>query len=66
VLGGRVNVVGLAVEGEGRVYRFDVEAYVNFSSCNFAKLTAWDNEIGWKACTSLRISGLRPEIKQLR
>ena len=29
MLGGRVNVLRLAVEGEGRVYRFDMEADID-------------------------------------
>jgi len=58
------NVGILAMEEERQTKRFVVEASTNFSSCNFAKLTAWDNDIVRKACTSLRISDLKLEIKQ--
>lgn len=39
---------------------------IRFSSCNLAKLLAWVGVRGWKASTSRRIFGLRPEMEQLK
>jgi len=46
--------------------RIEVAISANLSSCNLARLIACDNEMGWKACTSLLISGFNPETKQLK
>lgn len=56
--------MGLVVEREGQVYRFDVEAFANFSSCNFAKLTADIMKLVGKLAPLFEGSGL--EIKKLR
>ena len=56
----------LATPGVKRWGRLGSVESANFSSYNLAKLIACDKEIGWKAWTSLLISGFNPEIKQLK
>ena len=38
----------------------------SFSSCKHASPAAWTKVMGWRACTSRRISSARPDTKQLK
>lgn len=60
---------GFWEKGLGRVGWVDLKGRRQswiLSSCNLASVVAWGNDMGCMANTSRRMSGERPEMKQLR
>ena len=66
VVMGKRDVVGLVLMGEGLLRNSLGLESLSLASTNLARPKAWAIEDGFRMAISLRISGIKPDIKQLR